>query len=146
MFTRVIVALVALVVAFAILGADSQAVLHRVPPSVTPPMSGRQMFNSYCSSCHGADGRGSGPAGAALKVAPPDLTRLTARNHGKYPEFRVFGSIQGDPDMPVSHGSKELPVWGDGFQSMSHADGAATRQRVANLAAYIRSLQSLQGK
>ena len=122
------------------------ACLSAAAATAADAKAGEAVYDKSCKSCHGADGRGSGPAGAALKVAPPDLTRLTSRNHGKYPEFRVFASIQGDPNMPVSHGSKELPVWGDVFQSMSHADGAATQKRVANLTAYIRSLQSLQGK
>ena len=142
MFTRVIVALVALVVAFAILGADGQPVLKKVPPSPTSAASGKQMYDNYCAACHGKDGKGGGPAAGALKVAMPDLTQLSARNNGKFPELRVYGSIQGDPDMPAAHGSKDMPIWGDVFQSMNPPGAAATQMRLSNITAYIRSLQA----
>ena len=31
------------------------------------------MFAQHCAACHGADGRGDGPAAAALDPAPADL-------------------------------------------------------------------------
>ena len=141
MFTRMIVALVALAVAFAILGADRQPV-NRVPPSPTSAMDGKQMYDRYCAACHGTDGKGNGPASGALKVAIPDLTQLSAENYGKFPELRVYGSIQGDPDMPAAHGSKDMPIWGDVFQSMNPPGAATTQMRLSNLTAHIRSLQS----
>lgn len=139
MLTRSIVALFTLVVAFAILGAD-QPTIKKVPPSPTSPASGKEMFNSYCVACHAKDGKGGGPAVAALKIPPPDLTTLSAKNSGKFPELRVFGSIHGDVEMPA-HGSKDMPVWGSVFQSMGHDNGATTQMRVANLTAYIKSMQ-----
>jgi mono/diheme cytochrome c family protein len=141
MFTRIIVALVALVVAFAILGADTQPVVKKVQPSQTSPASGKEMFNMYCVACHGKDAKGGGPAAAAMKVPPSDLTQLSARNGGKYPELRVYGVIHGDADAPTAHGSKDMPVWGSVFQSMSHDNGAGMQMRVANLTAYIKTLQ-----
>ena len=142
MFTRVIVALVALAVTFAILGADGQAVLKRVPPSPTSAADGKQMYGRYCAACHGKDGKGEGPASSALKVASPDLTQLSHNNNGKFPELRVYASIQGDPDMPAAHGSMEMPVWGDVFQSMNPPGAATTQMRLSNITAYVRSLQS----
>ena len=139
MLTRLIVALFTLVVAFAILGAD-QPSIKKVPPSPTSPASGQEMFTTYCAVCHGKDGKGGGPAVAALKVPPPDLTTLSAKANGKFPELKVFGAIHGDVDMPA-HGSKDMPVWGTVFQSMSHDNGAGKQMRVANLTAYIKSLQ-----
>ncbi len=141
MFTRIIVALVALVVAFAILGADTRPVLKKVPPSVTSPASGKEMFNTYCAVCHGRDAKGGGPAVSALKVPPPDLTQLTSKNNGKFPELKVYGTIRGDSELPA-HGSKDMPVWGNVFQSMSRDNGAGMQMRVANLTAYIKSMQA----
>ena len=142
MFTRVITALVAIVVAFAILGADTKPVVKSVSPTPTSPASGKEMFNTYCVACHGTDGKGGGPAAASLKVPPADLTQLARRNGGKFPELRVFGAIHGDENMPTAHGSKDMPVWGNVFQSMSRDNGAGMQMRVANLTAYIKSLQA----
>lgn len=137
MFTRVMIALVTVVVAFAILGAD----IKKVPPKITSPASGEQMFVQYCAVCHGKDAKGTGPAAKALKMPPADLTQLSARNGGKFPELRVYGAIHGDVEMPAAHGSKDMPVWGAVFQSMSKDSGAGTQMRVSNLTAYIKSLQ-----
>jgi mono/diheme cytochrome c family protein len=99
------------------------------------------MFMTYCVACHGKDGKGGGPAAAALKRTPSDLTTLAARNGGKFPELRVYAAIHGDGEV-VAHGSKEMPVWGEVFQSMSRDSGAGKQMRVANLTAYIKSIQA----
>jgi len=36
-----------------------------IPVDKTTPTDGKQMFSSYCAPCHGADGKGHGPAAAA---------------------------------------------------------------------------------
>jgi len=140
MLTRAIVVLFALVVAFATMGAE-QPTIKKVTPTPTSPASGKQMFTTYCAVCHGQDGKGGGPAVAALKMPPPDLTTLTAKNNGKFPELRVFRSIQGDVQM-AAHGSKDMPVWGEVFQSMSRDNGAGKQMRTSNLTAYVKSLQT----
>jgi putative copper resistance protein D len=35
---------------------------------------GRQLYSTYCAVCHGLEGYGDGPAAAALRPAPADLT------------------------------------------------------------------------
>jgi mono/diheme cytochrome c family protein len=140
MLTRVIVVIFTLVVGFAIMGAE-QPTIKRVQPTPTSPASGKEMFTTYCAVCHGKDGKGGGPAVAAMKVPPPDLTTLAAKNNGKYPELRVSAAIHGDVEM-AAHGSKDMPVWGVVFQSMARDNGAGTQMRVANLTAYVKSLQA----
>jgi mono/diheme cytochrome c family protein len=137
MLTRIVTGLFVLVVGFAILGAQ----VKKVPPSQTSPASGKDMFMNYCAVCHGKDGKGSGPAASALKKPPANLTTLTARNGGKFPELHVVQTIRGDSSNPA-HGSKEMPVWGDVFQSMSRDSGAGMQMRISNLTAYIKSLQA----
>jgi mono/diheme cytochrome c family protein len=138
MLTRIVITgLFVLVVGFAILGAD----IKKVPPSQTSPASGKDMFMNYCAVCHGKDGTGGGPAAAAMKKAPSDLTTLAARSGGKFPELRVAETIRGDVGNPA-HGSKDMPVWGEVFQSMSRDSGAGKQMRVANLTAYIKSIQA----
>ena len=51
----------------------------------TTATSGMQMYINYCASCHGVDGRGNGPAAAARRMPPTDLTVLSKNNHGVFP-------------------------------------------------------------
>lgn len=97
------------------------------------------MFTTYCAVCHGKDGRGGGPAAAALKKAPADLTQLTIRNNGVFPEDQVMQSING-PEPITAHGTREMPVWSDLFKSMGN-DRAIVRLRLVNLTDFIKSIQ-----
>ena len=110
------------------------------PATYTNPTSGRQMYDAYCASCHGQGGKGDGPAAAALKAMPTDLTQLAAKSGGKYPESHVAQVIKGDQAM-AAHGSKEMPVWGPVFLTLEQHDPAKAQLRVRNLAKYIGSLQ-----
>ncbi len=103
--------------------------------------SGEQMFNSYCASCHGKDAKGHGPAAAALKQPPADLTSLAKNNQGKYPNLKVASILRGQAAVSA-HGSQEMPVWGPVFWRMSQGHEAEVEQRIANLNRYIESLQS----
>lgn len=140
MFTRFLIVLVAFVVGFAILGADTPTAIKKVPLSRTSPSSGKDMFATYCAACHGTDGKGGGPAVAALKVPPPDLTTMSKRNGGKFPQLRVYNTINGDVNVPA-HGSKDMPIWGDLFRSIEK-DSATQQMRVSNLTKFIDSLQT----
>ena len=35
---------------------------------------GKRLYQSYCTGCHGASGKGDGPAGKTLPVKPADHT------------------------------------------------------------------------
>jgi mono/diheme cytochrome c family protein len=111
----------------------------RGPAPPTTPTSGVEMYHSYCAVCHGLDGRGNGPAAPALKQQPPDLTQLSRKNGGKFPDFRIANVIQGD-SLPIAHGSRDMPVWGDVFRSMQR-DDTMVKLRVHNLTEYVASLQ-----
>jgi putative copper export protein/mono/diheme cytochrome c family protein len=52
--------------------------------SVAAIVRGEGLYGPYCASCHGPDGQGNGPAAAALRVKPADLTlpHLWAHNDG----------------------------------------------------------------
>jgi mono/diheme cytochrome c family protein len=116
-----------------------QTTIKKVPAPETSAASGKEMYLAYCASCHGKDGKGTGPAASALKVPTPDLTTLSQRNQGKFPEMRVFQVIRGT-DMPA-HGSKDMPVWGPVFLTMSERHSSEVQLRVANLTKYLESIQ-----
>jgi mono/diheme cytochrome c family protein len=108
------------------------------PPTYVP--SGRTMFKQYCAACHGADGKGRGPASPALRKQVPDLTSLTKRHLGKFPYDYVVSVLRFGPGFSA-HGSAEMPVWGPIFQYIENYNEAAVRQRITNLCDYIESIQ-----
>lgn len=104
------------------------------------PVSGKQLYNSYCALCHGPDGEGGGPFSPQLKVWPPDLTQLAKKNHGIYPEMRVTEAIDGEFGKP-SHGSAEMPIWGPVFRSMAHGHRDSAQIRINGLVKYLAAIQ-----
>ena len=112
--------------------------IKRVAITQTSPGSGKEMFGAYCAPCHGLDGKGTGPAASALKKQPADLTALASKNGGKYPSSHVYALLK-QADSPV-HGSKEMPIWGTLFSSVSLSD-AEVHMRITNLVSYVQTLQ-----
>ena len=106
----------------------------------TSATSGKEMYEAYCAACHGKGGKGDGPVASALKTPPPNLTDLSRRNNGEYPWLLVVNTISG-PVGTSAHGSREMPIWGPVFTSMSHQHESEVRQRIANLTDYVKSLQ-----
>jgi mono/diheme cytochrome c family protein len=121
--------------------AQTAPTVKHVPITNAPSNSGKEMFNSYCAVCHGKDGKGTGPAAPAMKTAPADLTLLAQKNGGKYPAAHVAAVIKGQALTP-SHGSQDMPVWGPLFSSISQGHESQVQQRIANLVAYVDSLQA----
>jgi len=118
-----------------------QKTIKHVPVQATSPSSGPEMYKAYCAVCHGTDGKGNGPAAAALKATPSDLTMLSKNNGGKFPDIKVSSTIRGEGNLPA-HGTAEMPIWGSLFWGMSHGHEGEVQQRVANLTKYIESLQA----
>lgn len=112
--------------------------IKRVPIAPTSPASGKAMFGEYCAVCHGLEGTGNGPAAAALKDKPADLTALSSKNGGKFPEAHVYTTLR-QVESPI-HSSKRMPVWGNLFYSIT-TNPAEMQMRINNLVSYVRSLQ-----
>ena len=119
----------------------SQARPPRTRPAVIPSVYGRDLFEFYCATCHGRDGRGQGPVAAALKTAPADLTGIAARNGGTFPRARIVALVTGDAsDTTAAHGSKDMPVWGPVFQALEPGE-TMNRVRISNIVDHIESIQ-----
>ena len=89
------------------------------PPAV-PSTARREVpyvFVRYCSACHGAHGRGDGPAAPALQPPPADLTRITQSHDGLFPVAKISAAIDGRT-LILAHGSREMPIWGVHFAEM----------------------------
>ena len=103
----------------------------------TSSSDGSEMFASYCSPCHGKSGRGDGPAAAALKTKPADLTQLR-HNHGGTYSTKDFEEKINGMAMSSAHGTTEMPVWGPIFRQISGSPDL----RIFNLKKYIDALQA----
>jgi len=120
---------------------NQRRLLSTSRPKLPRRYRARKCIQTYCAVCHGTDGKGAGPAASALKVPPTDLSALSKNNGGKYPGLKVDASIRGESSLPA-HGSKDMPVWGHLFWSMSSGHEGEVQQRVTNLTKYIQSLQA----
>jgi len=120
---------------------ETKKTIKHVPLTATSPTSGQEMYKAYCAVCHGTDGKGNGPAASALKVPATDLTMLSKNHGGQFPDMKVISIIRGEGNLPA-HGSREMPVWGQLFWTMSHGHEGEVQQRVSNLSKYIESLQA----
>lgn len=109
--------------------------------------SGEQLFGRFCASCHGALGFGDGPVAPTIKVMIPDLTQLSKRSGGRFPDERVREIIDGRAVLPA-HGSRPMPVWGYELEARAGAgDTPAAHPRDAaqtlidRLVDHLRSMQ-----
>ncbi len=135
MVRLVVTALVALAVSAG--SAFAQAKIEQAPIKNVNVTDARGMFDSYCAVCHGKDGKGTGPAAKALAKVPADLTRVSARNNGTFPDTRVRRYIEGLDEVPA-HGTRDMPMWGSLFNSLNRD---TAQLRVAALADYIKGMQ-----
>ena len=110
------------------------------------PALGGQLFERFCTSCHGAGAAGDGPRVNELNPQPPDLTRLSLRHDGVFPLERVVRRIDGR-DPLVSHGSP-MPVYGELFDEApwvaiktDSGQPLLTSGPVVDLVAWLRSVQ-----
>ena len=129
--------------ASAIVCAAQEIIIKKVPVKPVAAYRGASMYSNYCAVCHGTNGTGNGPAAKALKIVPPDLTKLAKQNNGKFPASHVYTVIRGDSNMPAAHGAKDMPLWGALFAESSTAipPDADVYQRISNLTRYVASIQ-----
>jgi mono/diheme cytochrome c family protein len=104
-------------------------------------IQGPALFKAHCAVCHGESGKGDGSRAQSLKVKVPDLTRIAARNGGRFPSTRIQRIISGEEPPSKGHGTREMPVWGP-ILSQVGRDQDLGRVRVDNLARYLKEIQT----
>ncbi len=127
------------VVIWTLAGCASQPTQHDLMQ-----MSGLEMYESLCASCHGASAQGDGPVAPLIKIHVPDLTRIAQRNGGEFPAEDVHRTIDGRFEHPA-HGPRDMPVWGWQFYRSQSMNDPAERARVDalidRLVDYLRTIQ-----
>ena len=111
--------------------------------------SGKLEFRQYCAQCHGMNAIGDGPVAPALKKKPANLTLLSKKNGGVFPEKEVRDFIDGSKTA-ASHGTREMPIWGYAFMYRRGAQASTgaeplsqeqVDQKINLLVAYVKSIQ-----
>jgi mono/diheme cytochrome c family protein len=89
-------------------------------------VEGKKLYTSYCTSCHGDDGKGDGVAGRSLPVKPADHTNGSVMN-------QLSDRFLNDIITKGGSGVKKsafMPAWG----------GALNSQQISDIVAYLRSI------
>jgi mono/diheme cytochrome c family protein len=108
------------------------AYLRNLQPTYGTSLSGATLFQTHCASCHGVNGQGNGELVSVLRTLPADLTQLTRKNKGVFPETTLTGLIDGKHDV-LAHGPRAMPVWGLIFQNA---------ETIHKLVEHVRNLQA----
>jgi mono/diheme cytochrome c family protein len=127
-------------IAAGVAGLSAQIPESKDGVNLIESLQGPALFKAYCAACHGSNGKGGGPISQSLKIPPPDLTKISLRNHGKFPASRIEKTITGEEPLAASHGTREMPLWGPIFSQVAW-DQDLGRVRVYNLVQYLKSLQ-----
>jgi hypothetical protein len=110
-------------------------------------LSGVELYERLCASCHGAQAKGDGPVASLIKIGVPDLTRIALRDGGEFPEQDVRRIIDGRFERKA-HGPRDMPVWGWQLYSNASQNDASERARVdamiGRMVDYLRSVQVTQ--
>ena len=89
---------------------------------------GKRLYQSYCTGCHGASGKGDGPAGKTLPVKPADHTN--GRKMSQYSDEHLMTVIsKGGASVGKS---SQMPAWG----------AVLKEAQIQEVVAYIRILAS----
>jgi mono/diheme cytochrome c family protein len=102
---------------------------------------GRVLYLHYCVSCHGVSAEGDGPVARSLITPPANLRRLAERFGNPLPKDQVARYIDGRAAVKA-HGPRDMPVWGTRFYYKSGGDERRAQQWIAQLVAYLQSIQS----
>jgi len=95
------------------------------PSSLLAAEKAPSLYKDLCASCHGTQGKGDGPAAAALNPKPGDFTNCKVM--AKESDETLLKIIKGGSQSVAR--SPMMPAWG----------GALEDQQIKELVAYIRS-------
>lgn len=101
-------------------------------------LRGKAIFDQQCIACHGSDQ--IAPTRTDLEKKPPDLSLIMERRRAKdFPIVEIAQIIDGR-QWVKSHGAREMPVWGEVYDSLGLTDDEI-RGKKGELVAYLMSIQ-----
>jgi len=131
----------------ALVGSAAAAASAGDDPAIA---QGKTLYGEYCTSCHGADGKGISGKGS-------DLTTIAKSNGGKFPFYDVMLQISGrrptgqnqDTSLPGSstrpHGDGKMPSWGEIFAKQEGTTALdlqlQTTGKIMLITEYLQSIQ-----
>jgi len=116
-----------------------------VSPKWVAPNDGPALYQAYCASCHGKDGKGFGPASRFTHVRPTDLTAISAE-HPRASDCTLhvlttlYEAHRSQTDNASDGKELDMPRWSTVISSISQDPGAG-HMRMVNIANYVASLQ-----
>ena len=123
--------------------AVAAAVSFSAPALAQEMDVGEKNFQQYCGTCHGAGAKGDGDLANMMTVPVPDLTKLSAGNHGVFPMLEVIHIIDGRTGMR-GHGGP-MPVYGalfdDEISAGPYGGPIYTRGKILSIAYFLEQLQ-----
>lgn len=105
--------------------------------------SGAELYRRFCASCHGKSAEGDGVVGPVLQIRAPDLTEISKRHGGEFPDNNIYQIIDGR--VPITaHGTRDMPVWGTELWRAQGYDIEAGRKTMIVIDKLVEYLKSLQ--
>jgi mono/diheme cytochrome c family protein len=103
---------------------------------------GRAIYLDHCASCHGINADGKGPVAPALSTPPANLRLLSERYGNPLPVNQIARFIDGRADVKA-HGPRDMPVWCEEARKNPDGSTRTITDWVADLVAYLQSIQKL---
>ena len=100
---------------------------------------GSDLYIAYCKFCHGDTGNGG--VADMLKIPPPDLTKISERRGGNFPEEEIYKIIDGTEALEAGHGSRDMPIWGETLGAAERVDEVMVPKKIYQLIEYLKSIQ-----
>ncbi len=100
---------------------------------------GHDLYIAYCNFCHGKYGDAS--VGDLLKVKPPDLTLISKRRNGVFPDDEIYKIIDGQEALEAGHGSRDMPIWGETFANSENVDEVMVPKKIYQIIEYLKTIQ-----
>ena len=128
-------------------GTPRPNVRVEVVPPENASFDGAVLYDAYCTSCHGKDLKGFGPAWQLTTVPPADLTVCALAHRSEQDRQKhVAAAIRSGHGLlvvghPPNGGQLEMPDWVTAFRTVHPHNEVGAQQRVDALAKYVVSLQ-----
>lgn len=124
------------------------ALMLSMPAWAQPKVDvGKLEYESHCAICHGDNGRGNGEMRKFLTKPPSDLTTMSKRNGGVFPNQIAWEVIDGRTEVGP-HGTRTMPVWGRVYRQEAFSELVPAyqpewyvRNRIVALLDYLSRIQ-----